>query len=272
LRVVKLILVSAVLISAILSTPTVAQHDPFQSLSDEAAQELVDLLGRVEAAEAAENWVVALRLYREMWQILPVDEYRFGEAYCLEQLGDTLGAVAVLEGLVLSPRDEVREAATRQIEPLVLQLTTASAIQSVGDSLSQAVIADSEAPARPPPTSIEPQERPLWPPILLGSLAVVAVGAGAAFGVISEQRAQDARYYDESQPGATYRAVEQLNDSAESFAMGANASFAVAGVLAVSAVLVWFLTEPDEDDVRIEVMAAPSWIDGSPGAVIQWRF
>ena len=272
LRILEVVLVVLVLVTAFLPTPTVAQHDPFQSLSDETAQELVDLLGRVEAAEGAENWVVALRLYREMWQVLPVDEYRFGEAYCLEQLGDTLGAVAVLEALVRSPRDEVREAATRQIEPLRLELATASAMNSVGWGHDEGALAASTAATAPPPTVVEPAERPIWPPFVLGGLAMIALGNGVVFGVLSELRADDAQNYDETQPGATYLAVKQLNDDAEDYATIANGSFAVAGVLAVSAVLIWIFSAPDADEAHVEVMAAPAWVAGSPGAVIQWQF
>lgn len=272
LRLLTSALVGLVLATTVLSTPTVAQHDPFQSLSDDAAQELVELLERVEAAEAAENWVVGVRLYREMWQILPVEEYQFGEAFCLELLGDNLGAIEVLEALVRSPREEVRDAAQRQLEPLQLAAAMTSATAAVASAQRQGALTAAAAPETPPPTTVEPQEREIWPPILLGSLAVVAVGSGVAFGVLSEQREQDARDYDASQPGATYLAVEQLNDDAESFATVANVSFGVAGALAVSAVLVWLLTEPDEDDGSVEITAAPSWVDGHPGAVIQWQF
>ena len=226
----------------------------------------------MEAAEAAENWVVGVRLYREMWQILPVEEYRFGEAYCLEQLGDNLGAIEVLEALVRSPREEVREAAQRQLGPLRLAEAMPSAMEAVASAQNQGALAAAATAETPAPTSVEPPERTIWPPILLGGLAVVAVGSGVAFGVLSEQREQDARDYDASRPGATYLAVEQLNDDAESFATFANISFGVAGALAISSVLVWFLTEPDEDDASVEVMAAPSWVEGNPGAVIQWQF
>lgn len=255
-----------------LPTPTTAQQDPFQSLTDEAARELVDLLEQVDVAEAAEDWYEGVRIYREMWQILPMEEYRFGEAYCLEQLGDVAGAVELLSSLSRSPREEVRHAAASQLEPLRTSLGLVSAADAVDAAQTQGALDAAAAAVEPPSPTVEPTERTIWPPILLGTLAFLAVGNGVAFGIVAEERAQDAHDYDVAQPGATHLAVEQLNDDADTFATVANASFAAAGALAVSAVLVWFLTAPDGEENPGELTVSPILFDGTAGAVLRVTF
>ncbi len=95
-----------------------AQDDPFESLTDDEVQELLRLLGEAEAAYSEERWSHAAYSYGLMWEILPLEEYRFAQAICFEELGEYDSAVAVLSEIEQSARAEVAASARERIDEI----------------------------------------------------------------------------------------------------------------------------------------------------------
>lgn len=262
-------LLIAALLGMWLVSPTLAlsQTDPFDSITDEAAETLVRLLQQAEAAEQAQRWAEATAVYREMWALLPLDEYRFREALCLRELGEDSAAHDIFRSLTASPRSEVVSSAERELSRMDRE-------RAIGEAQTRVSISVGASPtvAPPPPadsTLVErddPGSSP-WGPVVVSSGVAVLAGA-TVFGVLANERAADARTYDEAAPGSTADAVDLLNSDADRFATIANVGFAVGAGLVVAGVLTWILT--GEDDL------APESIEPSVGDVtgvsVGWAF
>jgi len=111
-----------------LSLPADAQpSDPFEGLSEAALAELLDLITAGEEAEAAEEWEAAITIYRRMWHLVPLEEYRFREAHCLAELGDFDQALLVFEQLSRSERPDISEPAAQRAAEVQMQLASAPA-------------------------------------------------------------------------------------------------------------------------------------------------
>lgn len=96
-----------------------------------------------------------------------------------------------------------------------------------------------ETPAPPAATERSGDGR-LVLPIAFGSAALAAAVAGISFGLVSDSRAEDQRNYDLSAADADRRDQDLLAGQAQDFATAANISFAVAGGLLVTAVVLLF--------------------------------
>ena len=99
------------------AAPATAQPT-FDSVSEEEAQFLIQSMSAAEQAEGLGQWSAAAGIYLQMWQVLPVEEYRFRQGYCLGQAGQYLESVAVFEELLGSERAEIVAAAEQRISVL----------------------------------------------------------------------------------------------------------------------------------------------------------
>ena len=109
IAVVMLVLFSAV--------PATAQP-LFDSVSEEEAQFLIQSMSAAEQAEGLGQWSAAAGIYLQMWEVLPAEEYRFRQGYCLEQAGQFTESMAVFEELLGSERAEIVAAAEQRIAVL----------------------------------------------------------------------------------------------------------------------------------------------------------
>lgn len=110
--------VCCVFATVLLSRPADAQDDPFAELTEEQAADLHRLLSEAEQAEAAERWSEAYDAYVQAEEILPLEEFRYSQGWCMQRSGDENAALEIYRALQVSPRPEIVEAATRAIEAL----------------------------------------------------------------------------------------------------------------------------------------------------------
>lgn len=126
-------------------TAAQAQPDPFDALSDEDALRLVDNLHNAETAERQSRWMDAVDHYHEAWMLVPIEEYRFRQAYCLEQAGEHLDALEIYTELSESERTDIETAAnqrTEAIEQLLADLP--GRLRIMTDHLGAMIIVDDQ--------------------------------------------------------------------------------------------------------------------------------
>lgn len=109
--------IAAVMLVIFNATPTDAQP-AFDSVSEEEAQFLIQSMSAAEQAEGLGQWSAASGIYLQMWEVLPIEEYRFRQGYCLEQAGLYPEALDVFEELASSERPEIVAAAEQRIAVL----------------------------------------------------------------------------------------------------------------------------------------------------------
>ena len=102
-----------------LSTTALSQTDPLEQLSEEQLVELFDVLNRADTAEQAGRWSEALGLYQEAESIVPLPEYAFRQAFCLEHLDRRVEALAIYRDIAENGGDsDAVGSAQQRIETL----------------------------------------------------------------------------------------------------------------------------------------------------------
>ena len=122
-------------------SPAWAQDaDPFSSLNEEQLARMVELMEQGQQAEANESWSEALEIYQEMYSIVAVEEYRFRQGLCLQELGSNEDALAVFEELSASTDEEIRLYSQQRAGSIQALLTAPVAIRCVSDPAGARVL------------------------------------------------------------------------------------------------------------------------------------
>jgi tetratricopeptide (TPR) repeat protein len=200
---------------ALLLSARTASADPKGSPSPDAAApsegrgRAAELFARASEAYRAGQFALAISLLLELESIKPepVLHYNLGRAY--EGLGRWSEAIAEYEAYL-------REDGT---------ITDRGAIERRLETLRGAAAASARAPAPAPPT---PPERSILPPLILGGLGALTLGAGLILGV--ESKSEESKVDD----GRDQRGAKQALDRAEHLATAANVAYVVGGALLVT--------------------------------------
>lgn len=245
-----------------------------ESLGEADARALDALLARAAAAEEAGRFADAVVLYREASAVLPLEEFRLGEAYCLERAGDVEAALRVWTDLTASSRAEIRAVAVEERVRLGLALAGSDARDRVAGAAEDASRAsavaspDSEAPARSELLAGEPADAPgstPWGAIASAASAGATLALGATLLALSEAREHDLTAYL-ADPSATGAGAQALRDQSDRLGAAATVSFALAGALAATALVLWLSDDADGATV------APAIGAGGGGAVVRVPF
>ena len=98
------------------------QFDPFENLTEEEGLFLIESLEAAEQAEEMEQWSAAAQIYFNIWERLPIEEYRFRQAYSLEQALEYRAALEIFRELAESDREEIVAVAQQRVAILEEQL------------------------------------------------------------------------------------------------------------------------------------------------------
>ena len=121
-----------------------AQVDPFAALSEEQAEEAARLLSAANLAYDEERWADAFDAYVGAWAIVPLEDIRFRQAVCLEEIGDDMAALDIYRELQGSERTDVVEAATAAIDVIEARLPTPPQLLVSTDPPGATILIDTE--------------------------------------------------------------------------------------------------------------------------------
>jgi len=140
-------LAGVVLILAVgFGSSALAEDERFESMSDEMAELMLRLLTAAEEAENDGRFDEAVDLYVELWNIEPLDQFRFRQAHCLEQLGQFTNALEVYTELATSTQSDVARNAAARANVLAELLNNLPArLRFMTDQLGASVTIDEES-------------------------------------------------------------------------------------------------------------------------------
>ena len=115
------------------STASAQDADPFASLNEEQIARMVELMELGGRAEANASWAEALEIYQEMHSIVAVEEYRFRQGVCLQELGSYEDALAVFSELTESTDEEISLYSQQRAGSIQALLTAPVTIRFVSD-------------------------------------------------------------------------------------------------------------------------------------------
>ena len=118
------------------------QSDLFEGLTEEEALFLVRSMDAAEQAEELGQWLAAAEIYLNIWERLPIEEYRFRQAYSLEQARRYREALGIYQELVESEREEIVAAAQQRVSALEEQLADLPGLLQIETNLGALITVD----------------------------------------------------------------------------------------------------------------------------------
>jgi tetratricopeptide (TPR) repeat protein len=225
----------AVVTALALPGSAVGQPTPPPSGDPSAKKQALDLFAQSDKAYKAGEFERAAQLLRDAYTLFPEPILLYNLARALEGVGDFQGAIDQYQQYLASATDVGdRGAIERRIDTLRTQLADKAkreAAAQQADKDRQAALAAAEKAERDRRRS----KRSILPWVTLG-VGVVVVAGGAGMGVLANQKHDDAI-------GEPIQAeAAHLQDTAESYALGANIMFVAGGAIALGGVI-WAIVD-----------------------------
>lgn len=120
-RIVLAAVCTCALLFGTIRTSHAQPRDPFEGLTPDQEEQVVELMDRAALAEDEGRWTDAIEIYEQLWEIVPAEEFEFRRAVCLEQLRFYDQAMEIYMRLANSDRPEISVLAEERIQVVALQ-------------------------------------------------------------------------------------------------------------------------------------------------------
>lgn len=216
------------------------------------------------------SYVAAITALKEAYALSgdPLLLYNIYQAY--DRIGEYDAAIEYVEYYQAFAPEEERAELTTTLESLRRRKLKAQSDEPEPPSPTEAVAVEDDEAARadrgPRPTlATDGEKARVFTPVAIGLTvgAVAALGAGIGLGFASSRRTSDAEQYCGGSPLVCSAQADGDLDGARNLAIGANVSFAVAGLAAIGAVIVVAVNAKRRKSrggaaARVELQPAPS--------------